>query len=591
MSDSKFDVMSVDMISHVERDYTEGISWGADKFAVYGEEDDLPEYLQEIYESSPIHGALVNSISDLIYGDGLFTENGNDPDAGVQDWLEKNQFGMDGEDTLKLICLDIKKNGICFVEVIRGKDGIATLFRSEPENWRLGKMNEKREIDKVWYSETFKDPYQNVKPVSVPTWKPDTKEARSILVIRMPVIGRKYYPRPDYYGCAMYAELDKEIGSYHLNNILNGMAPSMSISLNNGIPETKEKRAAIKKEIQKKLQGTSNAGKILVTFNEGKEQAPEFETFALSEAHLQYDQLAKTVVHQILVGHRVISPLLHGVRDFGTGFSSNAEEMALASRLFERNVIKPFRTVIEKALFPVLKEMGQTEKLYFTTPELETLTEQPQEEEEQEELAAHLSDEQGVDMLLTAAETVSTIPSNWTLVDAQKVTDRGEFKLSAKRRLEGFFLNLFDNRTDIKSKPTLDSVQDSGVYKVRYAYMPIKTDSKGESRDFCQAMVAITKKGGIFRFEDIELMGEKGVNQNLGHKGQPYSIWLHAGGVYCHHFWERRIYKESVSKDNRIGVNEARREGFKPPVNDPKVAQREIDDKKSKGGHHPNYEG
>jgi hypothetical protein len=589
---NRTELLSVDMVSHTEREYQEEVMTGRDKYVKYGAEDDLPQYLTEIYESSPIHGALVNSIADMIYGDGLESEEG-EVNPRIQDWLGRKTFGQDGQDTLRYICLDLKKNGISFVEVIQGQGQISTLFRSEPEFWRLGEKDDNREIKEVWYSEDFGDPYKNVKPDPVPVWKPGTKEQRSVLVISLPCVGHSYYPRPDYYGGAKYAELDKEIGSFHLNHIMNGMAPSMAINFNNGIPETKEKRQAIKKEVQKTMQGTSNAGKIFITFNEGKERAAEFTTFDLSEAHLQYDQLARTVVHQILVAHRVISPMLHGVRDYGTGFSNNADELAMATRLFERNVILPFRRQIEKALSPVFEEMGQQSPLYFVSPELESLTGATTEEKVEEEileqrptqLANDFTEDEGIDMLLGLSPNIQLPDDNWELVESHRVEDDGNYKLSNQRRLEGFFLSLFDNRGAVNSKPTKASKQDSGVYKVRYAYMPVRKSSK--SRDFCKALESITERGGVFRIEDITNMSRSGVNKSHGHKGKGYNLFLYKGGVNCHHFWERRIYKEKVSKDNQTSVNKARGEGFKPETNDSKVAKLPVD--MPRNGHHPDW--
>jgi hypothetical protein len=46
-----------------------------------------------------------------------------------------------------------------------------------------------------------------------------------------------YYSTPDYQGGLQYAELEEEISNYHLNNIMNGLAPSMLINFNNGVPD------------------------------------------------------------------------------------------------------------------------------------------------------------------------------------------------------------------------------------------------------------------------------------------------------------------------------------------------------------------
>ena len=64
-----------------------------------------------------------------------------------------------------------------------------------------------------------------------------------------------------------------------------------------------------------------------------------------------------------------------------------------------------------------------------------------------------------------------------------------------------------------------------------------------------------------------------------------YDIWLYKGGARCHHFWMRKTYlakAEGVTPDAKnpnadVSVNQARKAGVKPEVNNPKVAKRPVD--------------
>jgi len=70
---------------------------------------------------------------------------------------------------------------------------------------------------------------------------------------------------------------------------------------------------------------------------------------------------------------------------------------------------------------------------------------------------------------------------------------------------------------------------------------------------------------------------------------QPYSVWLHKGGANCHHRWERRVYRKKLKNDGepwgggplqgtkKVSVNQAIRQGFKPPQNPKSVAEAPID--------------
>jgi hypothetical protein len=91
----------------------------------------------------------------------------------------------------------------------------------------------------------------------------------------------------------------------------------------------------------------------------------------------------------------------------------------------------------------------------------------------------------------------------------------------------------------------------------------------------------------IYRKEDIEQMENIAVNPGWGPRGaDTYSIWFYKGGGACHHYWTRKTYMYSgdskridVNSPNTptISVNEARKKGFKPEVNDKLVAKRPID--------------
>ncbi len=69
-----------------------------------------------------------------------------------------------------------------------------------------------------------------------------------------------------------------------------------------------------------------------------------------------------------------------------------------------------------------------------------------------------------------------------------------------------------------------------------------------DSRKFCKHMETFTSKNVVFRKEDINMMSFRGVNKELGHKGQRYSLLKFKGGKNCHHYWEMRVYKKIGGK-------------------------------------------
>ena len=60
-----------------------------------------------------------------------------------------------------------------------------------------------------------------------------SKENIEIMYVQPYKAGFYYYSPVDYQGGLQYAELEEEVSNYHLNNILNGLSPSMLINFNN----------------------------------------------------------------------------------------------------------------------------------------------------------------------------------------------------------------------------------------------------------------------------------------------------------------------------------------------------------------------
>lgn len=109
----------------------------------------------------------------------------------------------------------------------------------------------------------------------------------------------------------------------------------------NGVPD-EETQDMIERKIKQKFSGTSNAGKFILSFNDNVESQASIETVQLSDAHNQYQFLSDESMRKIMVAHRIISPMLLGIKD-NTGLGNNADELKTASILFDNTVIKPFQ--------------------------------------------------------------------------------------------------------------------------------------------------------------------------------------------------------------------------------------------------------
>ena len=318
----------------------------------YGEGNAFPQYLIELYNESPIHGALVNSISYMIAGRELTAST-------PQAVKEISRLNLDS--IIHPTSLDLKLQGGFYWEIIWSMDRstIAQINHLPFENCRLACSDEEDDVVGVWYSRDWTDTRKKKNtPHFIPMFDVNTNEAepKQVLFVHSLMVGSEYYPKPDYVGAINEIEKMRQLSEYQVNLILNGFFPSLIASFNNGIPSLEEQHL-IKNQLQMSIQGSENAGKVLTFFNEERDRGVEFTPFPVSDMDKQFTTLVDQSMEAILVSHRVTSPLLFGVRA-GGGLGSNTDEMRTAMRIFQRQVIEPFQRLITGAVEEVLASFG-----------------------------------------------------------------------------------------------------------------------------------------------------------------------------------------------------------------------------------------
>ncbi len=651
-------------VEEVEKETTKGwVEWG--------EGNAMPQYLIDLYQSSPVHGSLVNSISFMIAGKGFKSEN---PASQV------NIAKLELDNILGSSALDLKLQGGVYWELIYSMDHtrIVQVNHLPYENVRLAISDEEDHVCGVWYSRDWQDiRKQKNKPEYVPLFNPEDQSPRQVLFFHLHSVGSLYYPRPDYISSKDWIELTRHISEYHVNNILNGFFPSFHINFPNGEPSPEAQRI-ISREIERNLSGTQNAGKFLITFTKSKDEAPVIQPFPVTDADKQYEYLSKEATSQIIVAHRVTSPLLMGVRTDGNGLGSNTDEIKAALYVFTKQVIEPFQRIITDAVEQILAFNGvpsqviiekndiiemqaettviqQSEKKKIKLAEEETSFAPTKEMAAEAELglkwreeykrggtevgvarardisnmrnlsldtvtrmnsyfARHevdkealgwnqgedgfptagriawqlwggdpgkdwaarileranaqscaggwndFSDEQGAAFIEQLKAKAEYINDEWELLSEERVTDA--------LAEEDFVLQCQSLDSYAKGDESERSQWgDAGLYKLRYAY---SQNLSANSRDFCIEMVAMSKAGAVFKYEDIQQMSDDGVNGEFAPAGQSsYDIFRWVGGAYCHHFWKRQIYFRKQEKGKFLpnkGLDNDKRVGNVPYV-------------------------
>ena len=574
----------------------------------YGADNNYYQYLIDRYNGSPTNNAIINAVSDLIYGKGIdATDSSKKPSEYAQ------MRSLIHGDCLQKVAGDLKLMGQAAFQVIYTKQGrqVAQVEHMPIQTLRAEKMGDEGDIEGYYYCADWTKLKPNEKPERYSAFG-TSNDAIEILVIRPYKAGYYYYSPVDYQGGIPYAELEEEVANYHINNIKNGLSPSMMINFNNGVPD-EEERMEIERKIRDKFSGSSNAGNFILAFNESKELAATIDAVPLSDAPAQYEFLSGEAMQKLMVAHRVTSPMLLGIKD-NSGLGNNAEEIETATLLFDNTVIRPFQNMIIKSVEQILAVNGINLDLYFKTLQpLEftdrsaSVTKEETEKETGEKLSAQdcgckqalkekddpcwegyvmvghkMKDgkkvpncvpeeslEANADALLEFGEDEDL--ENWELVDERDVDYEQEEALD----------KMIGLASTGAARPNAKSQQDGSnaageQFRVRYQYSPLKAGAN--SRSFCKKMVSAKK---IYRKEDIVRMETLSVNAGFGPNGSDnYSIWLYKGGARCNHKWVRKTYmwKDGVRPDvnnpnaETISTTKARSKGFRPPANENKVS-------------------
>ncbi|MDH3876496.1 MAG: hypothetical protein OET18_01530 [Desulfobacterales bacterium] len=341
---SQFQAIELPAIKEVRgKDY---MSFGADNL--------FPQLLIDLYDNSAMHHTCVDAIKEGILGEGLETIG--------DEYI--NTAGESIDEILEKITLDYALYQGYSINVIWNKEGtgIAEIYHLPFANVRSGKRDEEDKVNEYMYSSNWanlrKYPFETYKCFDATDNKGDN--ASQVYYCFNYTPGNEVYPLPGYVGALNDINLDHRISVFHNSNISQNLMPSMIIKMNNGIP-TPEAQREIYREIQNTFSSESNAGKFFLTFSDGSERAMDVQTIDASNDDY-YITLEQRISSRILTSHRITSPLLLGIKD-ASGFSNNADEIAVAYAHFEGTVIEPKRKKILSSFGYILKLAGYNVKM------------------------------------------------------------------------------------------------------------------------------------------------------------------------------------------------------------------------------------
>lgn len=314
-------------------------------YVFYGDNNDFPQYLWNLYLSSPISSGIINGTIDFVSGNDII-------------WSKNEYINNDKEtisDLIKKIATDFMIYGGFAVQILRNHYGeISELYWVDMQNIRLNS-----EETKIYYCEHWNK--YGSKAIVYDLFDPKLIQTSSIYYYRGH-LSRGVYPVPTYVGALADIETSTEIGKFHLSNILNNLTGSSIINFNNGIPSIQEQKD-IERKIRDKFTGADNAGKFIVSFNDNKESAVTIERLNEDRMDEKFHTLSKSTKENIFIAFRAY-PELFGMSTEGNGFSLAEYEESF--KLYNKSVVRPIQNTITRCFETIYDEKNIISFVPFT---------------------------------------------------------------------------------------------------------------------------------------------------------------------------------------------------------------------------------
>jgi hypothetical protein len=319
------------------------ISWG-------NVNNDYPQFLLQVKESSPVLSVAIDSKVNMSIGDGVELEGlGN---------VMVNKYETLTELYYKLI-YDFWIFGGFALECIPNRDhtGIESIYHLPFQNIRVGKKDfddHQREQDWYYYSEFWQLPVQNKKITKFHTLDLERRgEARQIYYwTNYSPSDNRHYPITPYQSGINAAVIEAEVFDWHKRNLATSLMPNLFVSLV-GSP-TPEEKELVYEELLRSYQG-KNGQKIMLAFSDTPEGKPEITPIQNNANDNFYTEVLQMCVQSILTSNQVSSPLLLGISSFSSNpFSQNADELVVATKHMLAMVIEPALKKVNMSLQNVL---------------------------------------------------------------------------------------------------------------------------------------------------------------------------------------------------------------------------------------------
>jgi hypothetical protein len=330
----------------------------------YGEKNDFPKVILDLYNSSSLHNAIVTQKAQFIAGKDtdVITTGTVSEQVGAEMALKRVNPYESWQTIKHKAAMDLMNFGGYAFQAVWNVPGTKVI------GWYhlpFDKCRVNADASKIWYSEDWAD--RKVDKLEFPAFNPEQPGGTQVLWFKQYRAGEGVYPLPDWYPARTYIEIDTKIADFHYNNITNGFSLGKIIQIFKGEP-TEDIKSEFDRKFKANTTGTENANGVLISWMEKGEDPLQVVDLMPGDFDKQYLQLSETVRDNIFYAHLVTSPMLFGVRVEGQLGGRN--ELKEAYEVFDRAYVSPIREQMDKTLTAMYQAMGYTGKLVTVPAEV-----------------------------------------------------------------------------------------------------------------------------------------------------------------------------------------------------------------------------
>ncbi len=263
----------------------------------YGDKNDYPNYLVDLFNKSAKHNAIVRNKVHYICGNGW---------VGNEQFISKPNRSEDLNELTRKISMDMELFGGAYIEVIWGLDRVAEMWHIDYTKIRTNKDN-----TQFWYKEDWKDLKKKDYTV-YPKFNPNNKQGKQIFYLKEYRPNGGVYSLPVYFGALNYIESDVEVSKHVLGNAKTGFSASKLITLPDGVPSREEQN-----EIHRKFKNTYTGAdgiKYMLSFVNDATRKPIVDDLGQSDLTKEdFGRVDELIQTNIFSGHQVTTPSIFGI--------------------------------------------------------------------------------------------------------------------------------------------------------------------------------------------------------------------------------------------------------------------------------------